>query len=270
VRQNLSMRHPDRPVRRLKSWLFAAVMALTGAGCVAVADGIACDQYVKRVLSQEPGGNPQRPQEAAARLLDGELCRGAECSPAILVQGVLSDETSAAILERATAVLSGDLWVCLDSPGGAHSVSAIGPLPPHVKTCVTDIVDQPGKEPRAGLCASACAWLWLAGADRVIFGRNQVGFHRSYIHDSTVCAPGNAVKAAEGLALGWLRDHLEHGYDAPMHAARHDLRWAGLAMGPTEAYYVNADHARAAGLQTAERASAVFHLTADSAEVATR
>lgn len=263
------MRIPERS-RRLSFWLFATVLGLAGCIAIAAADGIACDQYVKRFSPQEPAGKPKLPHEAPARLLDGELCRGEECSPAILVQGLLSDRTSATILERAAADLSGEVWVCLDSPGGAHSVSAVAQLPPNVRTCVADIVDQPGSAPRAAVCASACGWLWLAGGDRVIFGKNQVGFHRPYIYDSNVCAPGNALKAAEGMALGWIRDHLEHGYDAHMHAARHELRWAGLTMGPTEAYYIGADHARAAGLQIAGKASAVFHVTTEAPQVTPR
>ena len=264
MRQNSSMDMNDRPRRRLSSWLMAAALAVSICGAIAAADGIACDQFAKRFATSPANQNRQ------ARLLDGTLCRDNECTPAVLVQGVLSDRTVEAVLQRAAAMSNGDLWVCLDSPGGAHSVSAIGPLPRNVKTCLADIVDKPGQAPREALCASACAWLWLAGSYRMVFGANHVGFHRPYIYDSAACAPGNAMKAAEGLVLGWIRDRAEHRYDEQMHAARHELRLLGLGMGPTEAYYVDAGHARAAGLQTGEPTTAVFRIAGEAAQVASK
>jgi formylglycine-generating enzyme required for sulfatase activity len=59
--------------------------------------------------------------------------------------------------------------------------------------------------PPHGLCASACALIWLAGSPRRMSSSAQIGFHAVYVDESGVpeiSAPGNAIVGSYLNALG--------------------------------------------------------------------
>lgn len=230
--------------------LAAAVVLFIGACAI---NAIGCTMYAARAAG------PKAPALKPRTLLDGALCRPEGCTAAVLVQGAVTDDTVVALRARAQAAGKDPLWVCLNSPGGDHSLALMDPLPANVHTCVADIAARPGQPARAAICASACAWIWMAGRQRVIFGENKVGFHRPYVYDSASCAPGNWAKAVEGFASGWLHDLDAPGFEGTR-SARHQLRWAGMGMGVTEAHYVDAGQAVQMGLQPREGGPAAFVL----------
>lgn len=219
--------------------------------------GIAAINAMGCTLYASHATGPRAPGPQQSNLSEGSLCLAGQCAEAILVQGAVTNLTVAAIRTRAQSAGARPLWVCLNSVGGDHSVSGVQPLPANVRTCVADIAGDAGQTARPALCASACAWIWMAGNERAIFGRNMVGFHRPYVYDSGWCSAGNWFKAFEGFVTAWVRDRYTPGYEATQ-AQRVLLRWTGLSKGPTEAHYVDARLAREMGLQGNADGQATF------------
>ena len=60
----------------------------------------------------------------------------------------------------------------------------------------------------------------MAGSERVIYGRNSVGFHAPYEYDAPACVPGNRFKGLLAVAFDWLRDRDEPRFDDKMRAVR--------------------------------------------------
>jgi len=250
---------PLNPPRRRLRWLVVGLLALAASVAIAAANAMLCDQYAK--LSRVAGTGPTDPYSQEARLHEGSLCmEPSSCSPAVLVRGIMTPATLDAIYARAGIAMPGKLWVCFQSPGGNHSLAGAGPLPDNVKTCVADVVDQDGKR-RAGLCSSACSWIWLAGRDRAMFGANSVGFHRPYLYDAPACTPGNIFQGAVSIAMGFVRDRYEPAYGEHERSARHTLRSRGLSRGPTEVYELRRNEALTLALITHAMPSlAVFRM----------
>jgi len=251
-----------RPRPRGRRLIAVAVLALLAAVAVSAANGIACDKIPAWFGSTAPSVQVRK---AEANVLEGRLCIGpAKCEPAVLVHGLLPAHIGQVIEERAGRAHGGPIWICLHSEGGARAVALTGPLPSNVRTCVSDVVDAAGVRHPA-LCASACAWLWLAGRQRELFGSSTVGFHRPYIYESAWCAPGNYFAAAEAFVRGWITDRINPDFaGGAALSARGHLRMAGMAMGPSEAYYIGAAQAAKLGLQTAALREAVFIASGDN------
>lgn len=251
------MTRPSGPSKR-RTWAFAVLTTVLLVVGLTMINAVVCDRFL--------GRNPPRqaPGEylGAARLIEGELCSAetTPCSNAVLVQGVLSAETVDLVAERA-AKSSGPLWVCFNSPGGHREVSLSGPLPTNVKTCVADVLAEGKRLP--AVCASACAWLWMAGRERALFGDNAVGFHRSYVHDHPACTPGNLLKSAESFLLAVYLDWKQYA-DRDVEI-RSGIRWASMTKGASETHQVNAGAAVAAGLQPAGMGNAYFRASAPKA-----
>jgi hypothetical protein len=244
------------PHRRLVRWLIGGLLLLAAALAIAAADAMLCDQYAK--FSRLEGAAPPAPVFQEAKLLEGTLCtEPAQCSPATLVRGIMSPHTVEEIYARAAIAMPGNLWVCFQSPGGSHALAAVAPLPDNVKTCVADVVDREGRR-TAGLCASACSWVWLAGRDRALIGANTVGFHRPYLYDAPVCTPGNLFQGAVSVAMGFVRDRFEPAYDEREQSVRHALRMRGMSRAPTEVYELRRDEAMEWGLVSPGMAPAAF------------
>lgn len=177
------------------------------------------------------------------------------------MEGLLSTDTLVKIEERARRALPGTLTACLNSPGGSYQAGSLaGALPANLRTCVADLVAQPGAQPYHALCASACAWMWMAGGERVIYGANSVGFHAPYEYDAPACVPGNLLKGLVAALFDWMRDRDEPRYDERVRAARTELRLASLSRGPTEVLPLRADRAVRLGLQRAREPAATFYV----------
>lgn len=265
-RQNSSMRLRALLPTSPSEWLTTVVMWLALLLGFIVFDGMACSGYAKWSAPAEAGSADAlyRPAE----LVDGKLCTGdGHCTSAVLVEGLLSTDTLAQLEHRARAS-SETLTVCFNSPGGTYEAGAVaGKLPSNLRTCVPTRVSRPGAQPVHALCASACAWIWMAGTQRVIYGNNSVGFHAPYEYDATACVPGNKFKGVISAAMGWVNDLMEPRYDDRMRAARSDLRLASLTKGPTEVLPLHAEHAVRLGLQNAREPEATFYAAAPSQAV---
>ncbi len=242
--------------RRRVRWLFGGLLLLAASVAIAAANAILCDQYVK--FSRFEGATPTAPMFQEAKLIEGTLCaEPTTCAPAALVRGIMSPQTLEAIYDRAAIAMPGSLWVCFQSPGGSHALAAVAPLPDNVKTCVADVVDQEGNR-SAGLCASACSWIWLAGRDRALLGANSVGFHRPYLYDAPACVPGNLLQGAVSVAMGFVRDRFESAYAERERTVRHSLRMRGMSRSPTEVYELRQTEALEWGLISAGMPSAAL------------
>ena len=59
--------------------------------------------------------------------------------------------------------------------------------------------------PDGAICASACGYIWLAGASRFVEGNGRVGFHAVYVADEklSISAPGNALVGSYMARLGF-------------------------------------------------------------------
>lgn len=246
---------PPAALSKRRKWPLHVLTAVLLVLVVAVFNAIACDRIGSGNAPKQPPGE----YLGAARLIEGELCGEgqAACSSAVMVQGVLSAETVDLVAQRA-AKSSGPLWVCFNSPGGRREVSLSGPLPANVKTCVADVFAD-GKR-RTAVCNSACAWLWMAGRERALFGENSVGFHRSYVYGHAACTPGNLLKSAESLLLAIYLDWQQ--YTDRDVAIRSEIRWASMTKGADETHRVDARDAVAAGLQPAAMGNAFFKAAA--------
>lgn len=246
---------PGRPPSKRTKWHLHVLTATLLVAVVAVFNAIACGRLGGSNAPKQPPGE----YLGAARLIEGELCRAGKtpCASAVMVQGVLSADTVDLVTQRASKS-SGPLWVCFNSPGGHREVSLSGPLPANVKTCVADVLVDGKRLP--SVCASACAWLWMAGGERALFGENSVGFHRSYVYDHPACAPGNLLKSAESFLLARYLDWKQ--YSERDLAIRREIRWASMTKGAVETYEVDARAAVAAGLQPAGMGNAYFQAAA--------
>lgn len=241
-------------------WLSAVGMCVVLLVAFAMLDGMACARYKEWSAGTEGGSSDRLYQPAA--LVDGKLCTAnGACTSAVLVEGLLSTDTLVKIEERARRALPGTLTACFNSPGGSYQAASLaGALPANLRTCVADLVEGPGAQPYHALCASACAWTWMAGSERVIYGANSVGFHAPYEYDAPACVPGNRLKGLVAVAFDWVRDRGEPRYDERVRAARTELRLASLSRGPTEVLPVGADHAIELGLQRAREPAATFYV----------
>lgn len=257
------MAHPKPPASRLRL-LSLAVVTLAGCAAVAAANAIGCEQYAKATSSPAEVSRP-----VSAVLLGGQLCQTpSECSPAVLVRGAITPATLEAVHARASTSRPAQLWVCFQSPGGAHSTTLEGALPDNVRTCVADVIDEAGKRSR-GLCASACAWVWLSARERALFGDNAVGFHRPYLHDAAVCTPGNLFHAGVAMAAGLLADLRDPDLPDRERATRQMLREEGFWRSASEVRELRRHEAFTLGLSAqAEGPVAVFQVAASSDQAA--
>jgi hypothetical protein len=225
----------------------------------AMLDGIGCNLYAQRIAAATTGA--ASPLYKPAQILEGRLCTRHDCTAAVLVQGLLSIDTLAEIRERAVATSPAVLTVCFNSPGGTfESSEAAGALPANVSTCVADLVGKDGAQRLQALCASACAWTWMAGSKKAIYGSNTVGFHAPYQYDAAACVPGNRLKAYLSVAMGWIDDVEKKRFDRATRAVRHRLRLASVGKGPTELYSVDVEQAQALGLQPRQVVPAAFYV----------
>lgn len=258
--QNLPMRIRALIPTSPAGWLGAVFMCLVLVVAFAMADGIACSQYAKAFPGAERVSDDRLYQPAD--LVDGKLCTAdGACTSAVLVEGILSTDTLVKIEQRAQQALPGTLTACFNSPGGSYQAASLaGALPPNLRTCVADLVRRPGAQPYHPLCASACAWTWMAGTERVIYGSNTVGFHAPYEYDATACVPGNRFKGLLAAAVDWVSDRGEPRFDDKVRAARTELRLASLSRGPTEVLPLGAERAVGLGLQKIREPAATFYL----------
>lgn len=253
----------SKPLR----WLVSIAILLAGCVAVAAANAIACDQYAKW-SRHDALPTAKDALQHDARILEGRLCmESTGCAPAALVRGIMTAETIEAIYARAAIAMPGNLWVCFQSPGGSHAISAVGQLPENVKTCVVDVADVDGKR-SSGLCASACSWIWLAGRERRLLGANHVGFHRPYLHDAPACAPGNILQGVVALSMAFFRDNFEHGFSEQERAVRHELRLRGMSRAPNEVYALRAAEAHELGLISPKPSSEGVFLVGQAANQA--
>ena len=241
-------------------WLGAAGLCVALLIAFAMFDGMACSQYARWAAGSTPPSVD--PLYRPAALIDGKLCAdGAGCAPAVLVEGALSVDTLLQLAARAHLGAPGRLTVCFNSPGGTYLAASVADaLPANVRTCVPDLVARPGARPYRALCASACAWTWMAGTDRVIYGANTVGFHAPYEYDAAVCLPGNRLKGLVAAVQGWIRDRGEPRYDERLRATRSELRLASITRGPGEVLPIGPDRAVELGLQTSRPGAATFYV----------
>jgi hypothetical protein len=104
--------------------------------------------------------------------------------------------------------------VALASPGGNLLASIqIGEII-RIKNFITVV-------PPKMVCASSCAFIWLAGTRRYVWDTAKIGFHSVYAPDMSVSGPGNAVLGAYLNKLGLT-------YDAVVYmtaASPTDMRW---------------------------------------------
>lgn len=267
--QNLRMRLrallPKSPI----AWSKAACAALLLLVALAMLNGMACSAYARRGAAASP---PTDRLYKPAALVDGGLCsRDGACTAAVLVEGVLSTDTLEQLRERARKAMPGTLTVCFNSPGGSYEAASVaGQLPSNLQTCVADLVRRPGGQPEPALCASACAWTWMAGSRRTVYGGNTVGFHAPYEFDAAVCAPGNRFKGLLSVAAGWWADRANQRFGSAERAARTSLRLASLNMGPSDLMPVGAARAVALGLQAAGEPAATFYVAARPQAVTAR
>jgi hypothetical protein len=260
-RQNRPMRVRARFPKSPAAWLKAVGFALLLLVAFAMLDGMGCSEYARR------GGDAAASENSLYRpavVIDGRLCsRDGSCSPAVLVQGLLSTDTLAQLRERASKSMPGTLTACFNSPGGSYEAARLADeLPSNLRTCVADLVLSPGAQPEHALCASACAWTWMGGTGRVIYGENSVGFHAPYEYDAPACVPGNLLKGLLAATLDWLSDRGERRFDDKVRAARTELRLASLSQGPTEVLPLGAERAVALGLQRIREPAAIFYVGA--------
>lgn len=241
-------------------WLSAVCMCVVLLVAFAMLDGMACARYKAWSAGSEAVSSDRLYQPAA--LMDSKLCTAdGACTSAVLVEGLLSTDTLVKIEERARRALPGMLTACFNSPGGSYQAASLaGALPANLRTCVADLVARPGAQPYHALCASACAWTWMAGSERVIYGANSVGFHAPYEYDAPACVPGNRLKGLVAAAIDWVRDRDEPRYHERVRAARTELRLASLSRGPTEVLPLGADRAVGLGLQRAREPAATFYV----------
>jgi hypothetical protein len=241
-------------------WLGAACLSVALLLAFAMLDGMACSQYARWAAGSTPPAVD--PLYRPAVLIDGKLCAAAGgCSPAVLVEGVLSTDTLLQLAARAHLAAPARLTACFNSPGGAYLAASVADaLPANIRTCVPDRIARPGASPYRALCASACAWTWMAGSERVIYGRSSVGFHAPYEYDAAVCLPGNRLKGLVAAVQGWIRDRNEPRYDERLRGARSELRLASISRGPTELLPIGPDRAVELGLQTARAGAATFYV----------
>lgn len=239
------MQWPSRS--KSKSQIVAATLGTLMVVAVAIAvlmlNSIGCTLYGRwagEQASDEPPPRLARP----ARLIEGSLChQQGTCEPAVLVQGLLSIETVAMIRDRAHEAGSQTLVLCLHSIGGSGDVSMEAPLPPNVRTCVAQLQQQQGAEVFPSLCESACAWLWMGGRERALYGAARVGFHRPYVLDAPMCTPANWFNAAVSYVRSWATDRMEPAFSAEEFAARQVVRRQALEKGPRETHTLDAAEA---------------------------
>jgi len=205
------------------------------------------------------------PLYEAARLIEGRLCTSnSHCEPAMLVQGLLAVDTLDQIQARALHAAGTKLTVCFNSPGGTfEAASASLALASNVHTCVADLATSSSTSPTSALCASACAWAWMAGHQRAIFGDNTIGFHAPYEYDAPACAPGNWFKAGWSVVAGFVLDRGANRFNDTQLKARDELRLISLTKGPGEVYALRAQQAVELGLQDARPLRAVFYPAAE-------
>lgn len=238
------------------------VFGLAVLAALAISNAIACDFYLKRVLPAPLGTQIKNALYRPGQLVEGLLCtQDGSCRQALLLYGLISLEVLQMVRDRATVAQGRELALCLHSPGGATEATVGLVLPPNVRTCVADVMLGEGDKPLRALCASACAWVWMAGHDRALYGKSEVGFHRPYIHDAPACVPGNWVQAGVNLARSWIADHLEPTLNDVTRTHRAAIRLVAMEKGPQEIYSIGAAQAQAMGLQAHDSTSAVFRAT---------
>ena len=93
--------------------------------------------------------------------------------------------------------------VVLSSPGGNLGAGlAIGTMI-RMKQYTTGVMDH-------DLCASACALIWVAGAQRYAGVDSHIGFHAAANHDRSVTGSGNAIVGAYLTNLGFKYGAIEY------------------------------------------------------------
>lgn len=180
-----------------------------------------------------------------AVILEGELCKGSECTPALLFNGYF-DEGSAARLSERLRQPGGPTWLCLESYGGntkaardlAYALRAL-----EIKTCVVPRKFDAEKNSYSQ-CGSACAQVWLAGSRRVLSDQMaDVGFHAARLADNWCCIPMNSLVGLDN----WLRT-LGDGDKLGDAQARLKLEEKSSVCEANELYQLKASEARALGL----------------------
>lgn len=190
---------------------------------------------------------------ATAVVVHGELCRSNDCRPALMFHGGVT-QVSMELL-RAKLVQSPKVsWVCLASPGGEgdYARDLVSFLRERqVGTCAVPRQQDDGHlEPIE--CGSACSFLWLGGAQRVLAPDGaSIGFHQSYFGPYWCCTLSNVIKAGLARWAVW-RDGVNFG-DAP---ARAELYRKGSSCGPHEFYRLRVPEASRLRLVGKEGAAA--------------
>lgn len=237
------------------------VLGLAGLVAIAIFNAIGCDLYL-RAQPTAAAAEIRNPLYRPARLIEGLLCApDGACRQAVLLHGLISLETLQRVQAGAKDAQGRELALCLHSPGGATEATVGLVLPSNIRTCVADVVLTEGADPVRALCASACAWVWMAGHDRALYGQSEVGFHRPFIYDAPACVPGNWVQASVNLVRSWIADHLQPSLDGATRTRRAELRMVAMEKGPHEIYGIGAAQAQTMGLQAVEPTNAVFRAT---------
>jgi hypothetical protein len=146
----------------------------------------------------------------------------------IKISGTIQDGDS----ERFNAIaanLTGKAVIVLSSPGGkVIQAMAIGETI-HNSNFGTAVVND-------GMCASACALIWIAGGKRFVNGSSHVGFHAAYTgsgDDARETGAGNALVGAYLTKLGL-------SYEAILYAT---------SKAPDDMQWLSADDARRLGIE---------------------
>ncbi len=239
---------------RLRKSFSVPTLLLAAAGIALAAAVFPC-----RIAVALDVGAPPSASGAASRPLinDGRLCIEEQCLPAVLVLAALPGDLREQLDARIAKAAGKPLWVCFLSAGGeAKNNTTMAPFPENVSTCVVPVMFPNGKT-ADGVCASACAWAWMAGRRREIFEGGASGFHGAWVGDSCWCTPTNYLTARWHFFREELADRDR--YSGRHLEVRNMLRSTALGYGPDDAYQVDAGRAKALGLQGAQR-RAIFHI----------
>jgi hypothetical protein len=228
-----------------KFWIGAAIAAALTVPCAAVRT-FAPERLATSIAQSEP-----------FRVDDGLLCVENRCEPGVLVSGYLPLNFRERLDERIQRASGAHLWVCLLSAGGDSSNNLMEPLPTNVSTCAVRARLPDGSE-RASRCDSACAWVWVAGRDRELFGDAHLGFHRSWSIDSCWCEHINWTIATDAAWQEERRDQQRQAAGSPELARKRALRELAATKGRDEMARVDANEAMRRGLQTRQQRAAVF------------
>ncbi len=131
---------------------------------------------------------------AKQTLLQGRLCHGDVCEPAVLLTGYISHNFAEVFAQSDPKIVGPAKWICLNSPGGdpfaaVHLAKQIQEL--DKGTCVVPAFSADLQRMIEVRCASACAFSFIGGAQRVLANETSLGVHRVSFAEGEWCIPCN-------------------------------------------------------------------------------